>query len=960
MNGFFKRALGLFLSAVIALSGLNCLAYGADVIQGDVDGSGELTANDAAVLLQYVIDPSGSNSEWQLDPYVTNVSTGDSEAAPTAADAALILKRVLDASADFAAYNGESGGESGGGDDEGDEGGETDVPTGTEKSILQSSGNNLISTSSSHVTTSEYSGYIETYYSSALTFDYFKVVYTVSGSADDSVQAFTLQPFDTSWGGWENNFVTIADSIYDETAGTYTAYVNADDVKASLSTGKSLNGINISFVQAEPEITLVDVIGLTLESSGDDDEGDTFEAYVKTIITEEDLNSAGVAWSGSTKATIYVKITEGGSYSQLNASAALAPDGAGKSSSKYLVGSAVTTGKTGNAIQDNLVGNAGTGCYAFPDVQFNKSMQDGSVWDDDYVNYVTIKIRIDTADTDYEFLGIKFSNGAVYPKDFTVPTVESSSYDSEEEEEETDGRELLKLTLDYAAGMDSSKYQAASWETFETSLASAQAVYDDDASTSSECKTARASLEKTKASMLFNDTTTAKSPSVFRTLDGDTTVDEMAAGINLGNTLDGHIYLTPSETAWQEVVTTKEYFKTLHDAGFNTVRIPVTWGTMIDDENGYAIDEEWIARVKEIVDYAVSQDMYAIINIHHDGADLDGWLNVSLDDIDPVYEKFECVWRNIAEYFKDYDEHLIFESMNEISCMTGDNKNSDAAIEYDTPIIVNLNQIFVNVVRSTGSNNTNRWLAVVSHYANGGTQSGFSLPTDSYNSSNRLMFAMHSYKHTSNTTWTYSEVYELVSAVSKAYNAHKIPMILGEYGTRTYVQSGTDTGYNDVARAYYSEIVHKAMQALHCVPVVWDQSYNDGDPYQTGIYNFYDRKTCTPLFKTIIDGMIRGTYLENTTGTNQSSVVEYPEIVPITELTLSDESLSLVLNDSYTVTATYSPSTTNDVVLWSTDDDSVVTVSRGKLRARGVGTATVTAFTQNGECVKTVTVTVTE
>ena len=189
--------------------------------------------------------------------------------------------------------------------------------------------------------------------------------------------------------------------------------------------------------------------------------------------------------------------------------------------------------------------------------------------------------------------------------------------------------------------------------------------------------------------------------------------------------MDGHTGFHPAETAWQSVVTTQEIIKAVHDAGFNTVRVPVTWGDMIDDENGYAINDAWINRVQDIVDYCTSLDMYTIINIHHDGAEQEGWLRVAADDIDKVYEKFECVWRHIAEHFKDYDEHLIFESANELTCMEGSDKNSSAAITKDTPVIVNLNQIFVNVVRSTGSNNTKRWLSAVSHYANGGTQSGF-------------------------------------------------------------------------------------------------------------------------------------------------------------------------------------------------------------------------------------------
>ena len=140
--------------------------------------------------------------------------------------------------------------------------------------------------------------------------------------------------------------------------------------------------------------------------------------------------------------------------------------------------------------------------------------------------------------------------------------------------------------------------------------------------------------------------------------------------------------------------------------------------------------------------------MYVILNVHHDDVAKDGgWLNVGSDDIDPIEYKYELVWKTIANRFKNYDEHLIFESMNEVSCMDYDEsmKNSADATNFDRPIIMNFNQLFVNAVRSTGSNNTKRWLTAVDHYASTGTASDFKMPIDYYNKDNpRLMFAAHS------------------------------------------------------------------------------------------------------------------------------------------------------------------------------------------------------------------------
>ena len=89
--------------------------------------------------------------------------------------------------------------------------------------------------------------------------------------------------------------------------------------------------------------------------------------------------------------------------------------------------------------------------------------------------------------------------------------------------------------------------------------------------------------------LMYKDSINPGNPQPFRMLSGKETVKEMGVGWNLGNTMDGHDSFHPSETTWQSYITTKEMIRALHDTGFNTIRVPVTWGDMIDDENGYAI-----------------------------------------------------------------------------------------------------------------------------------------------------------------------------------------------------------------------------------------------------------------------------------------------------------------------------------------------------------------------------------
>ncbi len=624
---------------------------------------------------------------------------------------------------------------------------------------------------------------------------YLKITYTVTGDAPENANLFTFQPFDSNWGGWQNNFVTLADSIKD--GDTYTAYVSVDDVKASLGEGVPAMGINISFTEP-PE-------------------------------------------------GVFVKLT---GYSAL-----------------------------------------------------------------------------------------------------TEPTGLPETI-----------RGWLEYSINYSKALDAAKYQDESFKTFQSAITTAEGVLNNASATDSQLQTARDNLEKAKAKLLFKDSSDPGDPQPFRIISGEDTVKEMGVGWNLGNTMDGHAGFHPSETSWQPYTTTKEMIRALHDAGFNTIRIPVTWGDMIDDKNNYAINDGWISRVQDIVDYCVEQDMYAIINIHHDGAEQTGWLRVASDNIDFVYEKYEGVWRNIAERFKDYDEHLIFESANELTCMEGDNKNSAAAQAKDTPIIMNLNQIFVNTVRATGSNNSRRWLAAVTHYASRGTSNSFALPTDSYNSENRLMFAQHIYKDTSKETYVWDmnnppentgRANETVKVIKEAHNKFRnIPIILGEYGYRNKSYSGNPSGYNDIGRAYVYECATRAGQVGMTVPVAWDDSRGSGQPlYETGVYTVWDREGGKPVFKSITDAMMRGMFLPPSSKNksfDMSDIVSDPEIIPITEINPSESEVNIEVGQSAKLSASVQPSGTNDVVLWKSDDDSIATVYNGLIQGSRIGVTYVTAFSQSG------------
>ena len=327
--------------------------------------------------------------------------------------------------------------------------------------------------------------------------------------------------------------------------------------------------------------------------------------------------------------------------------------------------------------------------------------------------------------------------------------------------------------------------------------------------------------------------------------DAATAVTNMRVGWNLGNTLDSNsgdvnnMWIekwtgrTPSdyETAWGQPVTKPELIKMFKDAGFNAIRVPVTWYPHMEatfasvnwdnakqalttwdkanDDIGTKIQAAWMKRVHEVVDYVINQGMYCILNIHHDtGAATTAWLVASEDDYAKQKERFEAVWKQIAEEFKDYDEHLLFEGYNEMldpydswcfaSFATSSRYNANVANSaYNA--INSYAQSFVNAVRSTGGNNAQRNLIVSTYGACSGSGtwnshlqdplSQMKLPTDIV--SNHLIFEVHTYLDIKNLSNVKNEVNQMVRDVKNILASKGAPVIFGEWGT------SIDGGYDN-------------------------------------------------------------------------------------------------------------------------------------------------------------------
>lgn len=440
----------------------------------------------------------------------------------------------------------------------------------------------------------------------------------------------------------------------------------------------------------------------------------------------------------------------------------------------------------------------------------------------------------------------------------------------------------------------------------------------------------------------------------FDELTADELVLELGAGWNLGNQMEGNINGNPGETAWTSSKVTPELMQAVADAGFKTVRIPCSYLNYIGSAPDYTIKESWLNRIGEVVDYAIDAGLYVIINIHGDGyhSVTGSWLLIDNDDQETVRAKYTAVWTQIATKFKDYDEHLIFESMNEV--FDGTYGNPPAA-SYDN--LNTLNQIFVDTVRQTGGNNAKRWLLVPGWNTNIDQtvgNYGFEIPEDNYRdssvSSNRIIISVHYYdpwefalrEDTIVTQWgsiakdsskvaswggeSYME--GQIKKLYTNYTSKGYPVIIGEYGS-------VDKD-NTTYRAHYAKMLCTYAKKYKCTPVLWDNSWN-GD-YGMAVFN---RSTKTITQQEIVDAIM--------------SVYD----TPATAIELSSQSITFnELGATATLSAAVTPSYTNDTVKWTSSDTSVVTIEDGVITAIAFGTATITVTA--GDITATCTVVVEE
>jgi len=343
-------------------------------------------------------------------------------------------------------------------------------------------------------------------------------------------------------------------------------------------------------------------------------------------------------------------------------------------------------------------------------------------------------------------------------------------------------------------------------------------------------------------------------------------VYDMGLGINLGNTLDStgdwinSGSISNYETAWGSPIITEAMIKAYADAGFRTIRIPVTWSNMMLPD--YTVNPELLDRVQQIVDWVIGNGMYAVVNMHHDSF---------IGELFPVdeaegFKKYEAIWTQVSERFKDYGDYLIFESMNEPGFdKIWDQYSGTQAQKIKAFDLLNrINQKFVDIFRASGGNNAERHLLISTYYTNIGhaTNKLTKMPDDP---AGRCAVSVHYY-----TPWTwvalekdeswgkaqwewgsdkdYAELYKELDLMKKNYVDKGIPVIIGEYG----MCSSKPKEYSDLwTLTVTSEIYKRDM-----CPILWDVQLTDEQLYGAGKLNqaFYDRRTQTFVNKEVLAG----------------------------------------------------------------------------------------------------------
>lgn len=322
-------------------------------------------------------------------------------------------------------------------------------------------------------------------------------------------------------------------------------------------------------------------------------------------------------------------------------------------------------------------------------------------------------------------------------------------------------------------------------------------------------------------------------------------IKEMRIGWNLGNTLDSVISEpdgneTPEkwETAWGQPVTTKDMIDRVKAQGFNVLRVPVTWEGKFGEAPDYKINEDWLARVQEVVDYGIENDMFVILNLHHEE-----WHMPTLENEAAAQEILVALWSQIADHFADYNEKLIFEGMNEPR-LKGHPAEWNGGNADARQVINHWNAAFVETIRSKGGNNEKRHLMIPTYAASTLQQvlGDFEIPDD-----DKVIVSVHAYlpyafaladEGSATSEWSADDPADtrdidyLFALLKELYIDNGRAVIVGEFGTRNRMNTAPRA---ECARYYITKATEVGIPC-----VWWDNNAFVGNGENFGLF---DRKT---------------------------------------------------------------------------------------------------------------------
>ncbi|MCL2036269.1 MAG: cellulase family glycosylhydrolase [Oscillospiraceae bacterium] len=407
-------------------------------------------------------------------------------------------------------------------------------------------------------------------------------------------------------------------------------------------------------------------------------------------------------------------------------------------------------------------------------------------------------------------------------------------------------------------------------------------------------------------------------------------VSRMGAGWNLGNTFDAYssgsssysnpingsgwnwlasgnyanMTVTQMETAWlggSSHAVTRQLIQNVKASGFNTIRIPVTWHKAISGSHtssSFTIRAEWMTRVKQVVDWAIAEDMYVILNTHHDEYILP-FSNSS--ETNQSRATLTRLWTLIGNEFNDsYGERLIFEVLNEPR-VKGHAREWEGGSRAHRQNLNQLNQAAVDAIRATGGNNRYRILMIPTYAASsapswanneGGAFDSFVKPTDTGNTVNKLILSVHAYDPGGWTgisgtggSWSTSDITTVFNRIQTASNNFGMPVVLGEWGAvaRHESATGSGEGTSGTGRAAYARTYTEEATKRGFVTVWWDTGLGGAVNAVEGRWGLFNRQTGALHYNNITNAIMAGT------GSNSSAAA-----VETTTVTTAARAASIV------------------------------------------------------------------